>query len=75
MYRLGGKSTLNPQVALAANNIGQVLKAKGDINGAIVYAQRAVRVYTIALGPTHRRTANLAEIRAMKSGVAVSPKE
>lgn len=46
----------HPEVAIRANNIGQILHAKGDLEGALRYAKRAVRIRETVYGPDHPST-------------------
>ena len=46
----------HPQVAIDANNIGQILEAKGDAEGALSYIQRALRILEKSYGPNHPTT-------------------
>ena len=42
--------------AIRANNIGQILQAQGDLDGALSYARRALAICTKFLGPDHPNT-------------------
>ena len=46
----------HPAVAADANNIGMILQDKGDLDGALEYTQRALRIAEKACwaGPTSR---------------------
>jgi tetratricopeptide (TPR) repeat protein len=44
-------------VATCANNIGQILEAKGDLEGALSYSQRALKIYEKVYGPDHPNVA------------------
>lgn len=54
----------HPNVAIRANNIGQILREKGDLEGALRYTERALRILQKVYGPDHPLTkaavANLA---------------
>jgi tetratricopeptide (TPR) repeat protein len=55
------------EVATDANNIGQILKAQGDLAGALRYTQRALKILQATFGPDHpltkRAARNLASIQ------------
>jgi tetratricopeptide (TPR) repeat protein len=44
-------------VAIRANNIGQVLRMQGDLNGALQHAQRALAIDEKVYGPEHPEVA------------------
>lgn len=52
---------------MTANNIGMILKAKGDLNGAFSNVQRALKILQNTYGPdnpiTKTTTANLEHIK------------
>jgi hypothetical protein len=54
-------------VAIRANNIGQILQAKGDLDGALRYTERALKILETNYGTDHPTTkivaANLLLIR------------
>ena len=43
----------SPNVATSANNIGQVLRVKGDLDQALTYARRALQIDEKVYGPEH----------------------
>lgn len=43
-------------VAVAANNLGQILQDQGDLEGALRYASRALRIFQSTYGPDHPST-------------------
>src|SRR5262249_51574309 len=43
----------HPDVAVYANNLALVLKDKGDLAGALEYAQRALKIQEQVYGPNH----------------------
>jgi len=43
-----------------ANDLGLILKAEGDLDGAVSYIQRALRIDEKVYGPEHRKVADLA---------------
>jgi hypothetical protein len=57
-------------VATVANNIGGILQAKGDLEGALSYTQRALKILQNSYGPdnplTKRAAANLEHIKQAK---------
>ena len=62
---------IHPDVAIIDINIGQILKAKGDLDGALTYTQRALKIDTDHFGPNNPLTrtvaANLKLIEQEKS--------
>jgi tetratricopeptide (TPR) repeat protein len=54
----------HPEVATDANNIGQILKAQGDLAGALEYTRRALAIDEKVYGPDHPKVA----IRASNIG-------
>ena len=56
----------HPDVAIRANNIGQILQAQGDLAGALQYTRRALRILESTYGPENPSTkavaANLREL-------------
>ncbi len=46
----------HPDVARDANNIAMILLAKGDLDGALAYAQRALRIFIQIYGPDNPLT-------------------
>lgn len=61
----------HPYVAIVANNIGQILEAKGDQDGALKYTQRALKIFSAKFGPdnpsTRTAAANLKVIEQAKA--------
>ncbi|MEK7404409.1 MAG: tetratricopeptide repeat protein [Acidobacteriota bacterium] len=51
----------HPEVAIDANNIGTILKAKGDLEGALGYTERALRIFESVYGADHPSTRIVAE--------------
>ena len=47
----------HPEVATDANNIGQILKAQGDLAGALEYTRRALAIDEKVYGPDHPKVA------------------
>jgi hypothetical protein len=43
-------------VAIRANNIGQILQDKGDLEGALKYTQRALTIFEKVYGPDNPST-------------------
>jgi hypothetical protein len=43
----------HPEVAVGCNNLGGLLQAVGDLVGARVQLERALRIAEAALGPDH----------------------
>jgi hypothetical protein len=56
-------------VTIGANNIGQILQAKGDLDGALRYTQRALAIDEKVYGPEHPTVA----IRANNSAQEHAP--
>ncbi len=51
----------HPTVATRANNIGQILKAQGDLAGALRRTQRARRILHATYGPDNPSTRIVSE--------------
>jgi len=55
-------------VAIIASNIGQILQAKGDLDGALAYTERALKIDEKVFGPEHPNVAitarNVEQIRS-----------
>ncbi|MBI3697510.1 MAG: TIR domain-containing protein, partial [Acidobacteria bacterium] len=60
----------HPTVAIRANNIGTILKAKGDLEGALRYSERALAIDEKVYGPEHPTVA----IRANNIGQILQDK-
>ena len=43
----------HPTAAICADNIGQILKAQGDLEGALEWAKRALAIFEKVYGPEH----------------------
>ena len=60
-------------MAIDANNIGTILKAKGDLEGALTYIQRAMKIDERIYGPDHPQVAidanNIGQILEAKGDV------
>jgi hypothetical protein len=59
-------------VAIRASNIGTILRAQGDLAGALEYTRRALRIFQATYGPENPQTrivaGNLAVIeKALKA--------
>ena len=50
----------HPEVAIGANNIGQILQDQGDLDGALSYTRRALAIFEKALGADHPNVASAA---------------
>ena len=60
----------HPDVARDANNIGQILKAQGDLEGALEWIERAVRILESTYGSDHHLTKAAARnLEAIKEGM------
>ncbi len=46
----------HPKVGIRASNIGQVLKAQGDLAGALQYTRRALLILQATYGPDNPAT-------------------
>jgi tetratricopeptide (TPR) repeat protein len=62
----------HPNVAIRASNIGTILRAQGDLAGALEYTRRALRIFQATYGPENPQTrivaGNLAVIeKALKA--------
>jgi hypothetical protein len=59
-------------VAIRASNLGQILKAKGDLEGAQRHTERALAIFEGAYGPNNPSTRivreNLRVIKAARGG-------
>ena len=60
----------HPNVARDTNNIGQILQAKGDLDGELSYTERALRIFESSYGSDNPSTktvaANLEPIKQAK---------
>lgn len=67
----------HPNLRIRLNNIGQILKEKGDLNGALTYSKRALKILTDHYGPdnplTKMAAANLEEIEQAKEAKQHKP--
>jgi hypothetical protein len=57
----------HPEVAIDANNISQILQDKGDLDGGLAYARRALTILENVYGANNPKTkiveANLEDIK------------
>lgn len=62
----------HPNVGSDVNNIGQILKGKSDLDGALFYIERALRILEKCYGVDHPDTKTVTKNRdAIKKAMAV----